>query len=58
MSLYWPRTGQRIGTPKEDAFRRDLTINALFYNINTGKVEDHTGRVRITLFTIVLLVAN
>ncbi|CAN0462083.1 unnamed protein product, partial [Discosporangium mesarthrocarpum] len=22
---------------------RDLTINALFYNINTGKVEDFTG---------------
>lgn len=34
----------RIGTPSEDAFRRDLTINALFYNINTGKIEDWTGR--------------
>lgn len=34
----------RIGTAAEDAFRRDLTINALFYNINTGKVEDITGR--------------
>lgn len=34
----------RIGTPAEDAFRRDLTINALFYNVNTGKVEDWTGR--------------
>jgi len=34
----------RIGTPAEDAFRRDLTINALFYNINTGQVEDWTGR--------------
>ena len=34
----------RIGTPAEDAFRRDLTINALFYNINTGHVEDWTGR--------------
>jgi len=34
----------RIGTAVEDAFRRDLTINALFYNINTGKVEDITGR--------------
>ena len=34
----------RIGTPEEDAFRRDLTINALFYNINEGKVEDFTGR--------------
>lgn len=34
----------RIGTPSEDAFRRDLTINALFYNINNGQVEDWTGR--------------
>lgn len=24
----------RIGTAEEDALRRDLTINALFYNIN------------------------
>ena len=31
-----------IGTPVEDAFRRDLTINALYYNIHTDKVEDFT----------------
>lgn len=31
-----------IGTPEQDAFRRDLTINAMFYNINMGKVEDYT----------------
>lgn len=30
------------GTPEEDAMRRDLTINALFYNINSGNVEDYT----------------
>jgi len=34
----------RIGTAVEDAYRRDLTINALFYNIITGRVEDLTGR--------------
>lgn len=34
----------RPGTPQEDAFRRDLTINSLFYNINTGQVEDFTGK--------------
>lgn len=34
----------RIGTPEEDSFRRDLTINSLFYNINTGEVEDFTQR--------------
>lgn len=32
-----------FGTPREDAFRRDLTINALFYNVMTGHVEDYTG---------------
>jgi len=31
-----------IGTPEEDAYRRDLTINSLFYNINQSKVEDLT----------------
>lgn len=35
---------QEIGTPEEDASRRDLTINALFYNINSGEVEDFTGQ--------------
>lgn len=28
------------GTPEEDAKRRDLTINALFYDIDTGEVID------------------
>lgn len=32
-----------IGTPLEDAQRRDITINSMFYNINEGKVEDHLG---------------
>lgn len=31
-----------IGTPEQDAFRRDLTINSMFYNINEQKVEDFT----------------
>lgn len=33
-----------FGTPLEDAVRRDLTVNALFYNINEGMVEDFTGK--------------
>lgn len=33
-----------FGTPLEDAERRDLTINSLFYNINEGKVEDFTKK--------------
>jgi tRNA nucleotidyltransferase (CCA-adding enzyme) len=32
-----------FGTPKEDAVRRDLTINSLFYNLHTESVEDLTG---------------
>ena len=32
------------GTPLDDAMRRDLTLNALFYNINEQKVEDFTGK--------------
>ncbi|PSC76981.1 CCA tRNA nucleotidyltransferase 2 [Micractinium conductrix] len=31
-----------FGTPEEDAHRRDFTINTLFYNINTGLIEDFT----------------
>ncbi len=30
--------------PIEDAMRRDLTINSLFYNLTTNEVEDFTGR--------------
>ncbi|TIC68173.1 hypothetical protein E3Q01_00984 [Wallemia mellicola] len=42
-------TGSRIpqmslGTPLEDALRRDITINSLFYNIHTRQVEDFTGK--------------
>ncbi|KAL8234125.1 hypothetical protein R6Q59_020225 [Mikania micrantha] len=34
----------QFGTAEQDAYRRDLTINSLFYNINTCSVEDFTGR--------------
>jgi tRNA nucleotidyltransferase/poly(A) polymerase len=33
----------KIGTPEQDAYRRDLTINSMFYNINKGIIEDFTG---------------
>src|SRR5205809_5850591 len=32
-----------FGTPEEDAFRRDFTINALFYDIATFSVIDYSG---------------
>jgi tRNA nucleotidyltransferase/poly(A) polymerase len=34
----------RMGTPLEDAERRDFTINALFYNLETREVEDLTTK--------------
>lgn len=33
------------GTPREDAFRRDFTINALFYNIADFSVIDYVGGI-------------
>jgi len=32
-----------FGTPEEDAFRRDFTVNALFYDISTFSVIDYVG---------------
>lgn len=40
---------QIIGTPEQDAFRRDFTINSLFYNINEKKIEDFTKNGMIDL---------
>jgi len=37
-----PVSTESVG-PEDDAYRRDLTINSLFYNINSGQVEDFTG---------------
>lgn len=34
----------RFGTAEEDALRRDFTINALFFNLNTQMIEDFTGK--------------
>lgn len=35
-----------FGTAEEDALRRDATVNALFYNLMTEKIEDFTGGIR------------
>ncbi|MEM7353491.1 MAG: polynucleotide adenylyltransferase PcnB, partial [Acidobacteriota bacterium] len=32
-----------FGTPREDAFRRDFTVNALFYNVADFSVIDYVG---------------
>jgi tRNA nucleotidyltransferase (CCA-adding enzyme) len=31
-----------FGSPEDDAFGRDFTINSLFYNINQQRIEDYT----------------
>ncbi|KAH6587723.1 hypothetical protein BASA50_011327 [Batrachochytrium salamandrivorans] len=33
-----------FGTPLEDTLRRDITINAMFYNLHTGEIEDLSGK--------------
>ena len=33
-----------FGTPEQDALRRDFTFNSMFYNINSGVVEDFTKK--------------
>jgi poly(A) polymerase len=37
------RRDNTFGTPEEDAFRRDFTINALFYDIATFSIIDYVG---------------
>lgn len=32
-----------FGTEEEDALRRDFTVNALFYDAETGRIIDHVG---------------
>ncbi len=35
-----------FGTPEEDAFRRDFTVNALFYDIASFSIIDYVGGLR------------
>ncbi len=39
-----PFSGENtFGTAEEDAFRRDFTINALFYDVSTSSITDYVG---------------
>jgi poly(A) polymerase len=40
------RHDNTFGTPEEDAFRRDFTVNALFYDIGTRAVIDYVGGLK------------
>ena len=35
-----------VGTPEQDAKRRDVTVNAIFFNIITSKVEDFCDGIK------------
>ncbi len=51
--------GQEIyGTPEEDAFRRDLTINALFYNIADFTLIDYVGGLEDLRNGIIRVIGN
>lgn len=47
-----------FGTPLEDAFRRDLTINAMFYEIENFSIIDYTGGVNDLKNGIVRLIGD
>ena len=49
--------GQHI-TIKDDVKRRDLTMNALFYNIRTGEIVDVVGGIRDIQNKVVRAVGN
>jgi len=50
-------TGRHI-TIKDDVNRRDLTINALFYNIKTGEIIDTVGGMKDIKDNIIKAVGN
>jgi poly(A) polymerase len=39
----WIHRDNTFGTPEEDAFRRDFTVNALFYDVATFSIIDYVG---------------
>jgi poly(A) polymerase len=41
-----PRPENTFGTPAEDAFRRDITINGIFYNIADFSLVDYVGGLK------------
>ena len=47
-----------FGTPEEDAFRRDFTVNALFYDIATFSIIDYTGGLRDLAGRLIRCIGN
>lgn len=46
------------GTPAEDAFRRDITINALFYDVIEDRVIDYVGGLEDLQRRIIRVIGN
>ncbi len=47
-----------FGTPEEDAFRRDFTVNALFYNIADFSIIDYTGGLEDLQSRVIRCIGN
>jgi poly(A) polymerase len=47
-----------FGTPEEDAFRRDFTINALFYDISDFSIIDYTGGLKDLQAKLIRCIGN
>jgi poly(A) polymerase len=47
-----------FGTPEEDAFRRDFTVNALFYDISTFSIIDYTGGLEDLRARVIRCIGN
>ncbi len=52
------RRDNTFGTPEEDAFRRDFTVNALFYDIATFSIIDYVGGLRDLREGVVRAIGN
>ncbi|KTD21050.1 poly(A) polymerase I [Legionella londiniensis] len=46
------------GTLEEDAWRRDFTINSLYYNIEDGSIIDYTGGVEDIKNRLIRIIGN
>ena len=47
-----------FGTPEEDAFRRDFTLNALFYDIETFSIIDYVGGLEDIRARVIRCIGN
>jgi poly(A) polymerase len=47
-----------FGTPEEDAFRRDFTLNALFYDIETYSIIDYVGGLEDIRARVIRCIGN